>query len=276
MSYTEVTFIIEPPSPGSEIMMALLSENGYESFEETETGLKAYIVSDQFSEALIRQLISKRTSGFQVLISISHLPDKNWNEVWESSYAPVMIRDEIYIRAPFHEERDVKYQLLIEPKMSFGTAHHETTYMMMELMLEEDFQGKQVLDMGCGTGILAILSEMLGAKEIVAIDNDRNAYENSRENVQKNKCRFISVQYGAADLIRGEYGIILANINKNILLQDLSVYVLHLAGQGVMLLSGFYESDLDAITKKAGKLGLEYIKHQVRNQWAAVAFIKKV
>ncbi|MCB2218891.1 MAG: 50S ribosomal protein L11 methyltransferase [Bacteroidetes bacterium] len=275
MSYIEVIIHIKPVSPGSEILMALLSEIGYESFEETEYGLKAYLPSVQFKMADLDKVIGSVQEEFKIDYHHSIIENQNWNEVWESSYEPIMIRKDIYIRAPFHEEKNhFRYQLLIEPKMSFGTAHHETTYLMMELMLEEKFSGKRVLDMGCGTGILAILSSMLGASEIVAIDNDQNAFENSIENIRKNKCKNIQVFHGDSELISGEYETILANINKNILLKDMTVYGKHLTKGGVLLLSGFYESDMEDIRHSAEKSNLKYDRSMIKNNWTALRFIK--
>jgi ribosomal protein L11 methyltransferase len=276
MSYAELIIHIKPTSPGSEILMALLSEIGYESFEETEIGLKAYIPSKQFKVADLNAVIGSVKDDFEIDYRHSIIENQNWNEVWESSYEPVMIRNDIYIRAPFHEEKNhFRYQLLIEPKMSFGTAHHETTYLMMELMLEEKFSGKRVLDMGCGTGILAILSSMLGAVEVIAIDNDQNAFENSLENIRKNKCKNIHVFQGDSKLISGDYEAILANINKNILLEDMDIYGKHLTKGGTLLLSGFYESDMDDVRKTAQIFGLKYDRSMVKNNWTAVRFIKQ-
>ncbi|MEZ5146786.1 MAG: 50S ribosomal protein L11 methyltransferase [Bacteroidales bacterium] len=275
MTWTEVRIKIKPSSPGSEIMMALLSEIGYESFEETEEGLKAYINSANFSTGNLLDIIKGIAENFDISFEYSEIPNQNWNEVWESAYEPVTIRNDIYIRAPFHKEKpEFRYQLLIEPKMSFGTAHHETTYLMMELMLDEQLGGKRLLDMGCGTGILAILGEMLGAGNIVAIDNDENAYENALENVRKNKCKNILVLHGDSGLINDQYDVILANINKNILLDDMDIYADHLSPSGLIFLSGFYESDLEDIKRQAGGLGLEYDRSMVKNNWMAARFTK--
>lgn len=275
MSYTEVIFEIEPPYPGSEILMAVLSEIGYDSFDQTDDGLKAYIKTSEFLNSQLLDTIKPFQSKFQINFHVSEIENRNWNEVWESAYEPVSIRREIYIRAPFHEEKsDYRYQLLIEPKMSFGTAHHETTYLMMELMLEEKLSGKVVLDMGSGTGILAILAEMLGVKHVVAIDNDQNAFENARENVRKNKCKNIDVFLGDSGLIRDQYDTILANINKNILLNDIKTYAAHLNSGGVIFFSGFYEDDLDDIREEAQRNGLAFDRSMVKNRWMAARFVK--
>lgn len=275
MDYTEVSFVIEPLYPGSEILIAGLSEIGYESFEETDFGVKAYIQTKSFKQGEIDNLTIIKGSEFTISYIVNQIKNQNWNEVWESSYNPVMIKDQIYIRAPFHaENRSVKYQLLIEPKMSFGTAHHETTSLMMELLLDFKMEGKSVLDMGCGTGILAILAEMMGSSEILAIDNDINAFENTLENVSKNKCKHINVEMGGKEKITGRFDFILANINKNILLSDMKAYVTHLNNQGKILFSGFYEDDMTDINIQAQKHNLTFEKHLEKNRWVAAIFKK--
>lgn len=275
MDYTEVSFNIEPIYPGSEILIAQLSEIGYESFEETDFGVKAYIQTKSYKQSEIDKLSIFNGNQFKINYTVEEIKNQNWNEVWESSYNPVMISDQIYIRAPFHAERkNVKYQLLIEPKMSFGTAHHETTSLMMELLLDLEMESKTVLDMGCGTGILAILSEMMGSSEILAIDNDLNAYENTLENVTKNKCCHINVEMGGVEKITGSFDFILANINKNILLSDMKDYVTHLNYQGKILFSGFYENDLKDIKSQAQKHNLILEKHLSKNKWLAAIFNK--
>lgn len=275
MDYTEVSFNIEPIYPGSEILIAGLAEIGYESFEETDFGVKAYIHSKSYKQEEIDNLSILKGDEFAISYSVSHIKNQNWNEVWESSYEPVMIKNQIYIRASFHaENKSVKYQLLIEPKMSFGTAHHETTSLMMELLLDLKMEGKNVLDMGCGTGILAILSEMMGSSKILAIDNDLNAFENTLENITKNKCRHINVEMGGVEKITGNFDFILANINKNILLSDMKDYVTHLNNQGRILFSGFYEEDMADIKKQANTHNLTFEKHLKKNRWVAAIYKK--
>ena len=275
MDYTEISFVIEPLYPGSEILIAGLSEIGYESFEETDFGVKAYIQSKSYKQEDIDDLTVIKGGLFNINYTVVQIKNQNWNEVWESSYEPVMISDQIYIRAPFHaEHKSVKYQLLIEPKMSFGTAHHETTSLMMELLLDLNMEGKTVLDMGCGTGILAILAEMMGSSKILAIDNDINAFENTVENISKNKCRHISVEMGGKEKITGNFDFILANINKNILLSDMSAYVTHLNNQGKILFSGFYEEDMMDIKTEAQSFNLTFDKHMEKNRWVAAIFKK--
>lgn len=275
MPSTEVVFRIDPPSPGSEIMMAHLSEIGYDSFEETGLGLKAYIDSGKFDRSSIDQIVSEQAAGFDISFSFSELPDKNWNEVWESNFQPVLVKDTVYVRAPFHKQKNIKYQIIIEPKMSFGTGHHETTSLMMEMMLDEDLSGRKVLDVGCGTGILSIFAEILGAAEVTAIDNDKNAFENAVDNVRRNKCKIVGVHYGDIRISTGNFDFILANINRNVLLADIENYSDRLTENGVLLVSGFYQSDLDEVRQEASKAVLQFERSLQKNSWVAAKFKKK-
>ena len=276
MNYIEASFKIEPSNPGTEILIAQLSLIGYESFMETEDGVHAYIQEPAFELVQLQGLPILEMSGFEVSFTHQLVPEQNWNKVWESNYDSVLIKEKVYIRAPFHNEMEnIPFSILINPKMSFGTAHHETTSSMIELMLDEDMKQSSVLDMGCGTGVLAILSELMGAKSVLAIDNDEWAYNNSLENIRNNKCKNISVLHGDSSLLENErFDFILANINRNILIENIPIYSKHLKEGGFILLSGFYNSDLDhieAITQKAG-LVLESKKEQ--NNWLAVKFKK--
>jgi len=276
MDYIEVNFIIDPTSPEMEIMMAQLAEIGYDSFMESDNGLLAYIPGDNFNEDILRDLSVLNQDLSQLNYTYKTIKDQNWNEVWESNYDPVTIKDQVYIRAPFHKtNRDIKYEILVDPKMSFGTAHHETTSLMIEMMLDEKLSGKKVLDMGCGTGILAILAEMLGARKIDAIDFDEWAYENATENVAKNKCKNIHVQLGDASTIKTvEYNYIFANINRNVLLQDISVYATRLVKNGILLLSGFYTEDLLLIESSAREYNLILDHKLIKNNWIIARFTK--
>ena len=276
MNYIEASFKIEPSNPGAEILIAQLSQIGYESFLETEDGVQAYIQESFFNTDDIQGLTILQMDAFRVSYTHKLVPDQNWNKVWESNYDPVLIKEKVYIRAPFHTElENIAFSILINPKMSFGTAHHETTSNMIELMLDEDMKGATVLDMGCGTGVLAILAEMMGAKSVLAIDNDEWAYNNSLENIRNNNCRNINVLLGDESLLGNErFDFVIANINRTGLTENIPVYSNHLKEGGSMLLSGFYESDLshiEAITKKAG-LTIELKKEQ--NNWLAVKFNK--
>ena len=267
---------MNPASPLMEIVMVELGELGFESFVDTENGMLAYIPQSIFDEQLINemQIIKENKGLFSYTFQI--MEDKNWNEVWETNYDAVVIKNRCGIRAPFHpENKDLEYDLVIEPKMSFGTAHHETTSNMIEMLLEENLQNKTVLDMGCGTSVLAILAAKRGAKDIVAIDNDEWAYNNSLENIVKNNESDIKVLLGDASLLHDmHFDVIIANINRNILLNDISTYVASLNTLGTLLMSGFYEQDIPVIQQECTKFGLTFDRHISNNNWVAVRFLK--
>jgi len=274
MDHIEVNFKIDMNSPEMEILMAQLADIGFDSFMEADDGLLAYILKASFNKILLAETVKSNQNPPSY--SFITIKEQNWNKVWESNYDPVNINNQVYIRAPFHERnQDVKYEILVDPKMSFGTAHHETTSMMIELILNEEMTGKKVLDMGCGTGILAILAEMMGAKNLDAIDNDEWAYKNSQENVDKNKCKNIHVKLGDKSTIKAiEYDCILANINRNVLLKDIPDYTTHLVNNGILLLSGFYTEDLEQIESSARDCNLELVGKIVKNNWVAARFMK--
>ncbi len=276
MDYIEVNFEIDTSSPEMEILIARLSQIGYNSFMESDKCLLAYIPVDNFNESQISNLTIPNEFHSQLNYSYKIIKDQNWNEVWESNYDPVIIKNLVYIRAPFHNtNQDIKYEIIVDPKMSFGTAHHETTSLMIELMVDENITGKKVLDMGCGTGILAILSEMLGARQVDAIDNDEWAYQNTIENIAKNKCKNICVQLGDAGVIKAvEYDYIFANINRNVLLQDIPIYATQLVRNGILLLSGFYAEDLMQIESSACDNNLKLDQKLIKNNWVAARFMK--
>ena len=276
MIYIELKIKMNPESPLMEIVMVELGELGFESFVDTEDGMLAYIPQTIFNEELINeiQIIKENKDLFSYTFQI--MEDKNWNEVWETNYDPVVIKNRCGIRAPFHpENKELEYDLVIEPKMSFGTAHHETTSNMIEMLLDEDLINKTVLDMGCGTSVLAILAAKRGAKGITAIDNDEWAYNNSLENILRNNEPEISILLGDAALLSGmNFDIIIANINRNILLNDIHSYANSLNNKGVLLVSGFYEQDIPAINEETAKYGLIFDRYIINNNWVAVRFIK--
>lgn len=275
MNYIELRFSIKPQTPFQDILIAELAEIGFESFDETEAGLLAYIQEPIFDKEQVKNLSILTNDLVKIDFTKKLIQDKNWNAVWESNYDSVVIDERCYIRAPFHPTRsNVEFELLIEPQMSFGTAHHETTANMISLLLKENVADKSFLDMGCGTGILAILAYKKGASQVCAIDNDEWAYRNSIDNVAKNNCKGIRVYQGDAALLSDKkFDIIFANINKNILLADMETYVLSLNKNGKLFMSGFYIDDLNDIKAKAKQLGLDYVNHLVKNDWIAVKFI---
>ncbi len=275
MQYVEIKCYVQPLEAGSEVLVALLADIGCESFMEFEEGVMAYVPKKDFKKELLEMLPIPEDAGFTYRYEISEIEDQNWNAVWESNYEPVLIENQCYIHAPFHEVRkDVAYDILVEPKMSFGTAHHETTALMISYLLQEDCKGKEVLDMGCGTGVLAILASMRQAKHIIAIDTDEWAFENCRENAQRNHIANMDSLLGDVNRIPHTlFDIILANINRNVLLKDMSAYVAHLKKGGVLFLSGFYEmEDLPIIKDEACRQGLTYVSHKTKNKWTAVKF----
>ena len=275
MNYTELTFSVDPPDPGIEILIALLAELGFDSFEEMPSGLNAYIQTQLYTPEIQRSITAIKHDSFNFSFTARNLENKNWNAVWESNYEPVLIENAVYIYAPFHPgKKNIRFPLLIEPKMSFGTAHHETTSLMIAMMLNEKLKGHRVLDMGCGTAVLAILAEKMSAIEIQAIDNDQNAYDNSLENIARNNCKQISVDFGGVEKIQGMFNRILANINKNILLNDMAAYARHLLPQGAIFFSGFYQNDLADIEQKAKGSALTLDSYKEKNNWVCARFIK--
>ena len=276
MNYKELTFTVSSSEDYSrDLLINSLSEIGFDTFEETDNGFKAYIPVSDYSNDKLNQALKEYKSMFSFSYEEKDIPYKNWNEVWESNFEPLEIGNQCYVRATFHQTRpEFKYEIVIDPKMAFGTGHHQTTAMMMQWMLEEDFKEKSVLDMGCGTGILAILASKLGASDIVAIDNDPVCYESTLENTSLNMTANISALCGSADVIPlKQFDIILANINRNILLEQLGRYAEVLNEDGVIFLSGFYEgADLDIITEKAEQLNLKYIGHKSESNWVAAKF----
>jgi ribosomal protein L11 methyltransferase len=277
MDYIELNFKITPLEEGSDILIAQLNEYGYESFVNTDDGILAYIPAPLFDKSKLDSIqILQDRQTFTISYHISNIPAQNWNALWESNFEAVVIANRCYVRAPFHPSKpEYEFELLIEPKMSFGTAHHETTSLVIQLMLEMDLKGKTLLDMGCGTGILAILAYKKGAKDIVAIDNDDWAFENTKENIEKNNVA-ITAMLGDARLIADmKFDVIIANINRNILLNDITSYAKSLNEKGILIMSGFYEEDLPAIQKASEENKLVYTKHLVNNNWVAVSFSKK-
>ncbi len=276
MNYLAYTFSTPDDDALKDMFVELLGQIGFDGFMDADDGLSAYCRENDLSETSVNEILSMEQFRDVRILGTEVIPDQDWNAEWEASYAPAVINDKCRIRAPFHAPDDkFEYDIVIEPKMSFGTAHHETTSQMIQLMFETDFKGKNVLDMGCGTAVLAILARRLGAGHAVAIDNDEWAYRNSVDNVERNKMTDIDVELGDASSLRAiKFDIILANINRNILLNDMHEYVGALNDNGKILFSGFYESDLPMIRKRAEELGLRYIRHIKKNEWTAAEFEK--
>ncbi len=274
LNYIEYHFRVSPLQPGTEILLAELGYTPFESFIETEDGLKAYIQSEQWNDGILDEIDILRSSEFDILFTYKEIKQVNWNKEWENNFDPIDVDGLCMVRAPFHEKKEVDFDIIIEPKMSFGTGHHETTYMMLQFILETDLNNKNVLDMGCGTAVLAILSEMKGAALVDAVDIDEWCYQNSMENVQRNYCRNIQVYQGdMSGVVSKQYDIILANINRNILLQDMEKYSRCLTEQGILFLSGFYESDLAEIINSCEGHGLSLIEKKLKNDWVSAKFV---
>lgn len=278
MSYKELIFTLSSLEEFQrDLLINSLSEVGFDTFEETETGFKAYIPFADFNQDNLDNALQEYREMFPFSYDEKLIPYKNWNEVWESNFEPLEINNQCFIRATFHQPRpEFKYEIVIDPKMAFGTGHHQTTAMMMQWMLEENFEKKTVLDMGCGTGILAILASKLGAREIVAIDYDPLCYESTLENTSLNATENIKAFCGSKEIIPQQmFDIILANINRNILLDQLDRYVEALEEKGLIFLSGFYEGiDLDMIKEKAALHRLVYKGHKTDKNWVAARFVR--
>ena len=272
MDYLELTINPVTGEEARSLLIAWLMGRGFDSFVEEEDSLIAYIPEGIIAKEEIRATEMPVTAAVE--LSWQVLREKNWNETWEQSYKPVDIAGRCLVRAPFHDPgTGFEYEIVIEPKMSFGTAHHETTALMIEQIMELDLKGKSVLDMGCGTAVLAILASMAGARDVVAVDNDRWAYENAIENVTRNGCDNIQVIAGDVQLLgKRVYDVILANINRNILLADIPAYAGVLRQEGRLVVSGFYSKDLHWIKDKADDSGLRYLCHRDNNNWTVASF----
>ena len=270
MKSIQVYFVVEQAEINNGIIISDLSEIGYEGFWEIENGLNAYITEKDFIKSSLQELSDKY--DFIISFETEILDDINWNAEWESNYEAIEVDDKCLIRSPFHEgNKDFLYEVIIMPQMSFGTGHHDTTYLMVKNMMNEDLVGKSMLDMGCGTAVLAILAKKQGADEIWAIDNDHWAYENSVSNCKKNNAESIVVIQGDAYSIpEVSYDLILANINKNILKADISEYVKHLKNNGVIFFSGFFGIDIDDMKESIEQHGLVVDFTDVKNEWAFI------
>lgn len=276
--YIAYHFKIEPREPGAEILLAELGELAFDSFVETEDGLSAYIQSTDNVSGLLDDIYILSNPEFEVSYTTEEIEQVNWNEEWEKNFEPINVDDLCYVRAPFHESKDVPFEIVIEPKMSFGTGHHETTFMMMKHLLKIDVKDMEVLDMGCGTAILAILALMKGAKHADAIDIDNWCYLNSIENADRNNIKNIDVFEGDAELLadkENKYDLVIANINRNILLNDMEAYAKTLKSGGIILFSGFYTEDIPAITSAANEHRMILEDQLERNNWASLKFIKQ-
>lgn len=282
MKYTEVTITLSQLDPFRDLLVdALGNEGPYDSFVETADGLKAYVPEDAYSRQFLEDTLA-RLGIADAAFSSEAMPDKNWNEEWEKQHTPVLVEaangSRIWVRAPFHEHcTEADYEVEIEPKMSFGTAHHPTTYMMISYLAELDLAGLRVLDMGCGTAVLAILAKLRGAGRVEGIDIDEWAYNNALENARRNHAD-ITIRIGDASILvqpgQQPFDLVIANINRNILLSDMAAYATVLVPGGTLLLSGFYESDVPVLLQQAEPLGLRLAQQKTRQSWTALRLVK--
>jgi ribosomal protein L11 methyltransferase len=272
--YLAYHFSVEPKELGSEILIAELGEKPFESFIETDNGFSAYIQKELWTEDILNDIYLLSSPEFTISFIVEQIEQVNWNEEWEKNFEPIDVDGKCHVRAPFHPKTNAKFDIIIEPKMSFGTGHHETTHMMIQHLLETDITNLKTLDMGCGTAILAILAEMKGAKPIDAIDIDNWCYLNSIENAERNNCHEITVYEGDANLLKDKnYDVIIANINRNILLNDMQQYVDSLKKDGILLLSGFYNEDIPFIDASCTEKGLTFVKKFERNNWVSLKYV---
>ena len=280
MTFIEVCFNIKVSDSAEinsdivrEILVAELSVLNFESFVNYDDVLKAYVREDSFDEQAVKDLYLLHNPNFQINIQFNCIEQQNWNAEWEKSFEPIEVNGKCVVRAPFHDKKKVEFDIIITPKMSFGTGHHETTYQMISQILNFDMKSMSVLDMGCGTGILAILAAMKGANSIIAIDIDEWAYYNAIENTLENKCGHIVVKHGGAELVGNDsFDFIFANINLNILLNDMSAYANVMHSGSKIIFSGFYTSDIPLINEKAESLGMYSVSKTEKNRWAALLY----
>ncbi|MDO4763031.1 MAG: 50S ribosomal protein L11 methyltransferase [Flavobacteriaceae bacterium] len=272
--YLEFNFKIEPLYPWNEILMAELINIGFDSFTEEQDGILAYIPKDLFQEQELMDLGLLQHEEVKISYTYQEMPNINWNEEWEKNFSPINVEGQVLIRAEFHESQNTPYEVVIQPKMSFGTGHHATTYLMIQQMLGMNFEAKKVLDMGCGTSILGIFAKQKGAKEVLAIDIDSWAVENSQENAERNSVE-VRVEQGTAENLGVEkFDIILANINRNILISDIPTYVSVLENGGQLLLSGLCFFDVEDILEVCQEQNLVLKNKIQKEEWVSLLLEK--
>lgn len=256
-------------------MIAHLAELGFESFADAENGFKGYIQVPLYTKETETQIVELQ-KGLSFDYTIELIGNENWNREWEKNFSPINVDDKCYVRASFHEPVEgIPFDIVINPKMSFGTGHHETTCLMISQLLKTKVKGRSICDMGCGTSILAILAAKMSAASILAVDIDEWAVENSQENIDTNKVKGIVVKKGGAQLLAGKtFHVILANINRNILIADMDRYVQSLKKQGLLIMSGFFDIDIPLIQSKAESLGMVIVNSLQKNKWAMLSFYK--
>lgn len=271
MFYSRIQVICTPEF--SELLIAEMGEAGFDSFLETDSGFEGYTEGENYDKALLQSIKERYGALTELQFIHGRVEKENWNEVWEKNYQPIVVEDTCLIRADFHKiERAYPYELIITPKMSFGTGHHETTYLMIKQQLSIDHHQKRVMDAGCGTAILSVMASKLGARTVEAFDIDEWSVSNGKENITINGCSNIQHQQGKLSELsfEGKFDIILANINKNVLLDEMSSYTSYLSPGGLLLLSGFYESDIPDLLSASNALRLREVKRDTRESWASL------
>ncbi len=273
--YIEIEAQVTPVEPWADLLIAALGDIGYESFENTDTGFLGYIAASDYDPQTTQGVLQSYSENCSVSFSYKEIAATNWNADWEKNFSPITVGERIHVRAPFHPASEAEYEIVIEPKMSFGTGHHQTTHLMLEHLLDLGLKEKEVLDMGSGTAVLAIMACMRGAQKATAIDIDAWCGENGLENAQRNGIDNIEVLVGTAEQLPKApvYDVIIANINRNVLLEDMPAYVACLRERGAVLLSGFYQSDLEIITERCKECGLVYQDHKSKDNWVAAKFL---
>lgn len=273
-NYLEFNFKISPLQPWNEILMTELIEIGFDSFTEEHDGILAYIQQEFFKEEELKEVQLLQNKEVKISYTFQEMPNINWNEEWEKNFSPINVEDQVSIRAEFHKNQNLPHEIIIQPKMSFGTGHHATTYLMIQQMLDMDLANKNILDMGCGTSVLAIFAKQQGAGKTVAIDIDEWSVENSIENAARNNVE-LEISQGTAENLGSEnFDVILANINRNILISDIPTYVSVLNKGGQLLLSGLCFFDVDDILEVCTKQNLSLKKKIQREEWVSLLLEK--
>lgn len=275
MYYTCLRVTCDPSY--TEILMAEVALAGFDSFMETESGFEAYVELEKFDEATLEAIIEQYALPAQLNISYERVEKQNWNEEWEKNYEPINVEGRCLIRASFHKpDPSIPFEVVITPKMSFGTGHHQTTYLMVKSQLGIDHTNKRVMDAGCGTAILSIVASLRGASEVEAFDIDEWSIVNGNENAAVNNCTNIRIRQGRIEELdlNGQFDIVLANINKNVLMAEAAIYQRHLVSGGVMLLSGFYTEDIADLLNELSPYGLAEVSRDERENWAALLLRK--
>jgi ribosomal protein L11 methyltransferase len=275
LDYIEIQFVLKERVPIIDVFIQEIADLGFDAFQENLNILSSFIPSNNYNEKKLQEIIDNYSSFIISFKAIDH-PFKNWNKKWESSFNPILINENCQIRASFHQPSDKKYDIIINPEMSFGTGHHETTRLMAKDLFKHDLKNKTILDFGSGTAILSILSEKLGAKEVDAVEIDKNANQNANQNLATNNCKVIKIIDGDGDSIPNKkYDYLLVNINRNTIIQEFTNFLEVMKKNSTILFSGFFESDIDYIKDLSIKSGLKILYSDLENQWALLVMTKK-